>query len=223
MVGFDNDTPAVFQQHMDFLQQTGVASVVINQLKACSGTRLYKRIADEGRLITNFIDNENMNFIPQMGMEELKKGYKDLLAGIYAPHPYYKRVRIFLSEFKRPRKQSKIELQSILACLRVIYPIGIRGVERNYFWRLIFWTLFKRPALFPMAMTMAVNGYHVRKCVEEMFDDQPQDDCLCKKTPNGSNANCQHRRTCLKHFIPIIPKSFAMIVICPIIVVRLRA
>ncbi|PKL42986.1 MAG: B12-binding domain-containing radical SAM protein [Planctomycetes bacterium HGW-Planctomycetes-1] len=181
MVGFDNDTPEVFQQHIDFIQQSGIAAVATNQLKACSGTRLYKRMAAEGRLLTNFIDGDNTNFIPKMGMEELKKGYEKLLRQIYAPPHYYKRVITFLSEFKRPRKQSKIELQSIIAFFLVIYHIGIRGVERNYFWRLIFWTLFKRPTLFPMAVTMAVYGYNFRKCVEEMFGDRPQEDYLCQE------------------------------------------
>jgi hypothetical protein len=30
----------------------------------------------------------------------------------------------------------------------------------------MFWTLFRRPALLPFAITLAINGYHYRKICE---------------------------------------------------------
>ena len=53
-----------------------------------------------------------------------------------------------------------------MALFRSIYRIGIQGVERAHYWRLFFWTLFSRPKLFPMAITMAIYGYHFRQVCE---------------------------------------------------------
>jgi hypothetical protein len=46
-----------------------------------------------------------------------------------------------------------------------MYQLGIRGVERAHYWRLFFWTLFRRPRLFPVAMTLAIYGFHFRQVV----------------------------------------------------------
>jgi hypothetical protein len=54
--------------------------------------------------------------------------------------------------------------------------LGVIGRERFHFWKLFFWTLAKRPRLFPLAITFAIYGYHFRKITENirwsgMFDD----------------------------------------------------
>ncbi|MEG2188940.1 MAG: DUF4070 domain-containing protein, partial [Christensenella sp.] len=35
--------------------------------------------------------------------------------------------------------------------------------ERVYYWKLFFWSLFKKPAVLAMAVTFTVYGYHFRK------------------------------------------------------------
>jgi hypothetical protein len=57
-------------------------------------------------------------------------------------------------------------LQYILALWRSIYQLGIHGVERAQYWRLFFLTLFRRKRLFPLALTLAIMGFHFRQVVE---------------------------------------------------------
>jgi hypothetical protein len=52
------------------------------------------------------------------------------------------------------------------ALLRSVYHLGLRGKERSHYWKLLTWTLFRRPVLLPMAVTLAVNGYHCRRICE---------------------------------------------------------
>jgi hypothetical protein len=49
-----------------------------------------------------------------------------------------------------------------MAFFRSIYRLGIIGRERVQYWRLFFWTLFHRPKLITMAVTLAIYGYHFR-------------------------------------------------------------
>ena len=42
------------------------------------------------------------------------------------------------------------------------------GRERIQYWRLMGWTLCHRPALLQVALTLAIYGYHFRKCCDAM-------------------------------------------------------
>ena len=46
---------------------------------------------------------------------------------------------------------------------RTSIRIGIFGKERIQYWNLLVWTLFRCPKLLPLAITLAIHGYHFRK------------------------------------------------------------
>jgi radical SAM superfamily enzyme YgiQ (UPF0313 family) len=166
IVGFDNDSPSIFQQQIDFIQKSGIVTAMVGLLQAPLGTRLYERLQHEGRLVNEFSGDNvdgSTNIIPRMGMEPLREGYRKILSHIYAPKFYYERVLTFLREYQPPRIRTPLEPQYMLALGRSIYQLGIRGVERVQFWRLFFWTLFRRPRLFPLAITFAIYGFHFRQ------------------------------------------------------------
>jgi radical SAM superfamily enzyme YgiQ (UPF0313 family) len=169
IVGFDNDSPSIFQQQIDFIQKSGIVTAMVGLLQAPFGTRLYERMQKEGRLVNEFSGDNvdgSTNSVPRMGIEPLREGYRKILDQIYAPKLYYERVITFLREYQPPKIRGHLELQYILALWRSIYQLGIRGVERVQYWRLFFWTLFRRPRLFPMAITFAIYGFHFRQVIE---------------------------------------------------------
>ncbi len=169
IVGFDNDSPSIFQQQIDFIQKSGIVTAMVGLLQAPLGTRLYERMQKEERLIKEFSGDNvdgSTNIIPKMGMESLRDGYRKILDQIYAPKLYYERVRTFLREYHPTRIKLHLEPQYIMALWRSMYQLGIRGVERVQYWRLFFWTLFRRPRLFPLAITFAIYGFHFRQVIE---------------------------------------------------------
>ena len=168
IVGFDSDTASIFQQQIDFIQRSGIVTAMVGLLQAPLGTRLYDRMKREDRLVSEFSGDNvdgSTNIIPRMGLEPLRAGYRKILDQIYAPQVYYARVSTFLREYQPPRIRFHLEPQYILALGRSMYQLGIRGVERAHYWRLFFWTLFRRPRLFPVAMTLAIYGFHFRQVV----------------------------------------------------------
>jgi len=169
IVGFDNDSPSIFQQQIDFIQKSGIVTAMVGLLQAPLGTRLYERLQKENRLVKEFSgDNADgsTNILPRMGLESLREGYRRILNHIYAPKFYYERVRTFLREYHPPRIKFHLEPQYFMALWRSMYQLGIRGVERVQYWRLFFWTLFRRPRLFPLAITFAIYGFHFRQVAE---------------------------------------------------------
>jgi radical SAM superfamily enzyme YgiQ (UPF0313 family) len=169
IVGFDSDTPSIFQQQIDFIQMSGIVTAMVGLLQAPKGTRLYERMKQEGRLLDE-ISGDNVdgstNIIPKMGLDTLREGYRRILDHIYSPQLYYARIKTFLREYRPPQIKVHLEPQYVLAFLRSIYQLGIRGVERAQYWRLVFWTLFRRPRLFPLAITLAIYGFHFRQVAE---------------------------------------------------------
>jgi radical SAM superfamily enzyme YgiQ (UPF0313 family) len=168
IVGFDNDTPTIFQQQIEFIQKSGIVTAMVGLLQAPPGTSLYTRLKKEGRLLSE-VSGDNVdgttNIIPKMGIESLRKGYRYLLECIYAPKFYYERVLTFLKEYQPLKSRTYLDLQHILALWRSIYQLGIRAKDRVHYWKVFFWTLFNRPRLFPLAVTLSIYGFHFRQVI----------------------------------------------------------
>ncbi len=167
IVGFDNDTPSIFQRQIDFIQKTGIVTAMVGLLQAPTGTRLYERLKKEGRLLGKMTgDNADgsTNIIPNnMDAETFREGYKKILRHIYSPENYYKRIMTLFKEYKSPKFKGTIKFEHIIGLVSSIYHLGILGKERVQFWHLLLWTGLHRRDLFPLAVTLAIYGYHFRK------------------------------------------------------------
>jgi len=169
IVGFDHDAPSIFQRQIDFIQRSGIVTAMVGLLQAPRGTRLYERLKKEDRLLDD-MSGDNVdgttNIITTMSLDTLREGYKRILQTIYSPQYYYERVKTFLREYSPPKIHASLRFQHILAFFRSIYRLGIIGKERVQYWKLFFWTLFRHPKLFPLAITLAIYGHHFRKTCE---------------------------------------------------------
>ena len=103
------------------------------------------------------------NILPRMGLDALREGYGNLMRHIYSPEHYYKRAMTFLREYKRPKIRTPLDFQRLLAVPRTSIRLGIFGKERFQYWKFLFWTLFRRPKMLPLTITLAIYGYHFRK------------------------------------------------------------
>jgi len=175
IVGFDSDPVEIFERLSDFIKESGIVTAMVGLLNAPRGTKLYARLQKEGRILKSFSgDNTNfsLNFIPRMHPETLLNGYKSVLKSIYSPKQYYARVRHFLKDFKPTNtKTFHFEMNRINALIKSMVRLGILGKERYHYWKLFVWMLFRRPRLFPLAITFAIYGYHFRKLFEEGLVD----------------------------------------------------
>jgi len=106
-----------------------------------------------------------------MNLDLLRKSYQDLISYIYSPQVYFERVRTFLKEYDMPKVKVHFDTRMIwenaTAFIRSIIQLGIIGRERWQYWKLFFWTLFRKPRLFPLAIEFSIYGYHFRKISEK--------------------------------------------------------
>jgi radical SAM superfamily enzyme YgiQ (UPF0313 family) len=168
IVGFDNDTPSIFQRQIDFIQRSGIVIAMVGLLQAPTGTKLYKRMKQEGRLVGPMSGNTDgtTNIIPRMDLTLLSEGYRSIMSHIYSPKHYYQRVKTFLREYKVLKIEKSIDFQNFMALFRSFIRLGIVGKERFQYWKLVLWTLARCPELFPMAIRFAIYGHHFRKINE---------------------------------------------------------
>ncbi|KUO59119.1 radical SAM protein [bacterium BRH_c32] len=167
IVGFDNDPTTIFEKLTDFIQESGIVTAMVGLLNAPKGTNLQKRLQHEGRMLSDFTGNNtdfSINFIPKMDSNLLLEGYKGMLMTIYSPKYFYERVMRFLRDFE-PKKKKVFHLNPnyILALFRSMFKLGLIGEERIYYWKLFFWTLFRKPQLFSLAILFTIYGFHFRK------------------------------------------------------------
>lgn len=171
IVGFDNDPPSIFEKQIRFIQRSGIVTAMVGLLNAPPGSNLYRRLKKENRLLNDPTgDNTDfsINFIPKMNIQKLMSGYKKILDTIYSPKHYYKRVMTFLKKYKSKKGKKRIHFQfsHLKAFIQSICLLGIKGKERLHYWKLILWTLLRRPYFFPLAVKFAIFGYHFRKIMK---------------------------------------------------------
>jgi radical SAM superfamily enzyme YgiQ (UPF0313 family) len=167
IVGFDNDPLTIFDTQIKFIQTSGIVTAMVGLLNAIPRTQLYQRLAKEKRLLKDPSgDNTDfsINFIPKMNHDVLINGYKQILNTLYAPKHYYARVMTFLRDYTPPKKKAiRFRFSYIGTFFKSVVLLGMIGKERFHYWRLMFWIMFRRPRLFPYAITFAIYGFHFRK------------------------------------------------------------
>lgn len=170
IVGFDNDPPNIFEQLIHFIQNSGIVTAMVGLLNAPSGTRLFRRLKKEKRLLHITSGNNtdgSINFIPKMNQQKLLDGYKNIVKTIYSHKEYYERVKTFLKEYRPPSKQSlRLTYQDTMALIKSFWILGILEEGKWYYWKLFFLSLFKYPKKFNLAITMAIYGFHFRRIAE---------------------------------------------------------
>jgi radical SAM superfamily enzyme YgiQ (UPF0313 family) len=167
IVGFDKDPDSIFERLAAFIQESGIVTAMVGLLNAPKGTKLHRRLELEGRIVTNATgDNTDfsINFVPKMSTEALVDGYRSILRTIYSPKHYYARVRKFLTEYRpAPVKGFRLRYSHLRAALVSVVRLGVIGRERFQYWKLLFWSLFRRPRLLPQAITLSIYGHHFRR------------------------------------------------------------
>ncbi|MBN1295570.1 B12-binding domain-containing radical SAM protein [bacterium] len=169
IVGFDNDSPSIFQRQINFIQRSGIVTAMVGLLQAPPGTRLFERLSREKRVCSDFSgDNVDgrTNIIPAMGMRRLSEGYRAMMHQLYSPRIYYQRIRTTLREIRVPKVNNPPDWQHTLAFFRAAVHLGILGKERWQYWQLLIWTMIRRPRMLPLAVTLAILGRHYRRMCE---------------------------------------------------------
>jgi radical SAM superfamily enzyme YgiQ (UPF0313 family) len=120
MLGFDHDKETVFQEIRDFIKQTNMFDVDFAIVCPIPGTRLYKRLKEEGRITCEDWDKYawyNVNFEPKnLTSKQLKEGIMWLFREFNKPEEIARKKerfqqiyrKLYPDEFTRKSKLEKL-------------------------------------------------------------------------------------------------------------------
>ncbi|MGA7144171.1 MAG: B12-binding domain-containing radical SAM protein [Desulfobacterales bacterium] len=166
ILGFDNDKEDIFDRQIDFIQRNAIPKAMIGFLNALPGTRLYRRLMAEGRIlkasIGNNTHNMTINFKTMMDPGRLKEGYKKILNSIYDFNlkNYFDRCSRFLDTiehtdyFQRKIYFDEIKILFRSICLQLFTPYGFQ------YFKFISRNMIKHPRIFAEAVSLSISGHH---------------------------------------------------------------
>ena len=64
------------------------------------------------------------------------------------------------------KKKNNFKFSHFNAFFKSIWFLGIKEKERWHYWKLVSWTLVRRPRFLSLAITFSIYGFHFRKIVE---------------------------------------------------------
>lgn len=166
IVGFDTDTETIFQRQIDFIQKSGIVIAMVGILQAPLGTKLYEKMKESGRIISDWSGNNvaaATNIVTKMNVDKLSKGYEHIFKMIYSHKNYYKRIKEFLSNYEVPQVRSPLKKSDIIAFVKANLRLGIFSSGRLGYWKLLTWVMLKDRRLLPEAVRLSIMGLHFRK------------------------------------------------------------
>jgi radical SAM superfamily enzyme YgiQ (UPF0313 family) len=94
--GYDYDEPQVFDQFLDFAERNHIEGAFLPVLTPFPGTRVYRRLKEEGRILTedwSQYDMATVVFKPQrMAADQLQEGFWKVNRGFYSLPSMVKRI-----------------------------------------------------------------------------------------------------------------------------------
>ncbi len=162
IVGFDQDTPEVFENQIDFIREAAIPISMVGLLTALPNTRLWRRLSEEGRILRQSMGNNTdalLNYMPKMNPEALLAGYRKVLSSIYSPSEYFERTLVLLKRLGA-RPKAHLVFSDYLGLLRSFVRQGIFARYRVAYWRFIARALRHAPKHLGLAVTLAIMGHH---------------------------------------------------------------
>jgi hypothetical protein len=157
---------------------------MVGLLTALPGTRLYRRLAAEGRLLEDTTGNNThdvkLSFVTRMPAETLLAGYKRVLAEIYDPARYFERCAELMRRLPGTAKVvRRVTWSGLRALLLSLLKQGFSRYGRAYL-SFLAGVVAHRPRLFPDAVAFAVKGYHFFAITRRILEAEALADLLAR-------------------------------------------
>lgn len=140
ILGYDCDSESTFDELIDFIDRSNLLMPLINILTPLPGTRLFKRLEQEGRIMDtdwSKYDTQHVVFMPaKMSPEDLLKGYRRVLRSAYSFDSTFKKLRYYWdSDFwKRSNQSDPIKfIYRLLFAVRLVTLLVSTNMDRSRF------------------------------------------------------------------------------------------
>jgi radical SAM superfamily enzyme YgiQ (UPF0313 family) len=195
ILGFDGESDAAAPSIVDCVQAAGIPMAMVGLLTALPNTQLTRRLAREGRLADGYarmlpedVDQATtgLNFTPSRPRAEILRDFASVLRRLYAPRPYFDRVRDVAARLRRRPKQlgtTRGRKRELRALAVVVWRLGFARATAWYFWRNVVLVLATRPGNFEAAVHLMALFIHFDRHTAFVLDG------LDRRLAQGSGTN----------------------------------
>ncbi len=168
ILGYDFDTHSSFDELIDFIDKTRLLMPLINILTPFPGTKLFRRLEEEGRIIHkdwSRYDAKNVVFSPSLlTPDELLKGYKKVIRAVYSFDSIYEKLKYYWDiDFWRHSNETdpiKLKYRILFAARLCTLLFSPSNAQRSKFILKILPRVFDRRVRISTILTlMAYNDY----------------------------------------------------------------
>ena len=172
IVGFDGDTPDIFDRQLEFINAAAIPNALIGQLGALPGTPLSARLEREGRLHGSLTRDGGLgpfysNFATSLPFDAIVRGQARMLRELYRPAAYFARL---LEAYRRlPRKSHRLRrllspggilLGSVRLALLIRMLFIVEPEYRREAFRFLWSMLRESPEYLQQSLDYLVMAYH---------------------------------------------------------------
>ncbi len=167
IVGFDHDHADIFDQHFQFVQESCLTVPSIRVLMAPPGTRLWKRMRKDGRLLKTEMEGRfygnpgTTNILPKnMTRAELLTGYLGLIKKVYDWQNFAERIKGFVSNVSRkPRVPKGIKYYKRVLQFLYFTLVRMDSESRRIVMGIVLHTLKNAPFMLPRLTGFIIRQY----------------------------------------------------------------
>jgi len=177
IVGFDSDTDDIFERQIEFITRARIPMAMVGPLQAMPNTQLWVRLEQEGRLRRDFEGDTFgfCNFETKLPAITLARGYRKVLATLYAPRNYFARLRALVGSMKGSRNQTfgrlsgSMKVEYSVKLVRALSSLLIASQDRGDYLAFLLWVLRNHPDKLLFAIARAIVGNHLIRYTSEVM------------------------------------------------------
>jgi len=179
IIGFDSDDAAIFEDQYAFLQEAGIAVVMLGLLQAIPRTPLYERLERAGRLRGPSQGNNTLSFTNIepicMPYDEMVNGYRTLFTRLYTFKAIGDRWLANVDAWRAVPGRAWLQKPLgrwrpflILQMLMIVRWYVSRPSRFLFFCRMIAGTLVRLPAAVPQTFNYLALFIHLRQYADKV-------------------------------------------------------
>lgn len=140
ILGYDFDSQSTFDELINFIQETNLLMPLINILTPFPGTRLFKRLEEEGRILDrdwSKYGTQHVVFMPaRMSPDDLLQGYRKVVKSVYSFDSILTKLRYYWDAdfWKRSNQADPVKfIYRLLFALRLATLLISSNMDRSKF------------------------------------------------------------------------------------------
>lgn len=166
IIGFDGEKRGAGDRIVEFVEQAAIPTAMFGILQALPNTALWHRLEQEGRLLSNNHQGDQMtlmNFIPTRSVTEIANEYIEAFCFLYEPGRFLDRVYRHFLHMRPSLSTAPAQFPSLVDLKALAIIIWRQGFKRNTrwkFWHHLFSIVRQNPGVWDHYLTVCAHAEH---------------------------------------------------------------